>query len=93
MTLALRGGVSWAQTQDGLALLDDRRGLVWTLNPTGAQVLRALLSGHTPEQAVRELAAEYGVVVSSVRRDVQELLVGLFASGVLVRGKSSGDDA
>ncbi|WP_137990453.1 lasso peptide biosynthesis PqqD family chaperone [Streptomyces vilmorinianum] len=85
MTPRLRSGVSFAQTDYGLALLDERQGTYWQLNPTGAQVLRALLDGRTAEQAVRELTAEYAIDDDSAHHDVQELLTALFASGLLVR--------
>ncbi|MEU6876781.1 lasso peptide biosynthesis PqqD family chaperone [Streptomyces sp. NPDC046712] len=87
MTPRLRDGVSFAQTEYGLALLDEERGSYWQLNSTGVQVLRALLAGRPAEAAVRELADEYGVDADSVHHDVQELVAALFASGLLVRGE------
>ena len=55
MTLKLRNGVSTADTDYGTTLLDEDSGQYWNLNPTGALVLRTLLDGGTPAQAVQEL--------------------------------------
>ncbi|MGW8765985.1 lasso peptide biosynthesis PqqD family chaperone [Streptomyces sp. NPDC055815] len=84
MTLTLRRGVSFAQTDDGLALLDEHGGRYWHLNPTGAQVLRALLDGRTAEEAVTQLTAEYEVDAESAHHDVQELVTALLAAGLVV---------
>ncbi|WP_431041304.1 lasso peptide biosynthesis PqqD family chaperone [Streptomyces sp. P1-3] len=83
MTLRLRDGVSRADTDYGIALLDENSGEYWNLNPTGAQVLRTLLAGGTPDQAARELADAYDVDTESARRDVRELLVALRSSDLL----------
>jgi hypothetical protein len=57
MTLKLRNGVSTAETDYGTTLLDEDSGQYWNLNPTGVLVLRTLLEGGTPAQAVQELTA------------------------------------
>jgi PqqD family protein of HPr-rel-A system len=85
MTLKLRDGVSTADTDYGLVLLDEDSGQYWNLNPTAAAVLRTLLAGGTPEQAVQELAGEYAVDPDTASHDVQDLLGELHAAG-LVRG-------
>ena len=74
MTLRLRDGVYLAETEFGIALLDERSGQYWNLNPTGAQVLQKLLDGGTHEQAVEELTDEYAVDTDSASRDVLELI-------------------
>lgn len=83
MTLRLRAGVSLAEIDDGIALLDEDSGEYWNLNPTGAHVLRTLLDNGAPEQAARELADEYTVDTESVLRDVRELVEALRKSGLL----------
>ena len=50
MTLKLRDGVSVADTDYGMALLDEDSGQYWNLNPTGALALRMLLDGGTTAQ-------------------------------------------
>jgi hypothetical protein len=75
--LKLRNGVSTADTEYGTTLLDEHSGEYWNLNPTGALILRTLLGGGTPEQAVRALTADYEVSEEAARRDVTELVGGL----------------
>jgi hypothetical protein len=77
MTLMLRAGVSAAETDYGMTLLDEASGEYFTLNPTGSHVLRMLLDGRTPAQAAQALAAEYAVEAATVDQDVAELLDGL----------------
>lgn len=83
MTPKLRDGVFLAETEDGIALLDEDSGQYWNLNPTGALVLRRLLDGGTPAQAAEELANDYEVDIDSAHRDVQELVEGLEAAKLL----------
>jgi hypothetical protein len=83
MALRLRDGVSLAETEYGIALLDEHDGQYFKLNPTGTLVLRALLEGKTPAQAAAELSSLYDVDVASASRDVQEL-VGDLESAKLV---------
>lgn len=77
MTLKLRAGVSTADTDYGMTLLDENSGEYWNLNPTGALVLRTLLDGGTPEQAAAVLATAYAVGGQAAREDVTELVDGL----------------
>ena len=50
MTMRLRDGVSSAETDYGIMLLDEDSGRYWNLNPTAALVLRTLLDGGTPSR-------------------------------------------
>ncbi len=77
MTPKLRKGVFLAETEDGIALLDEDTGQYWNLNPTGALVLRTLLEGGTPAEAAEQLTKEYTVDTETADRDVQELVEGL----------------
>lgn len=81
--LKLRAGVSCADTEYGIALLDEDTGQYWNLNPTGTLVLRTLLDGGSQELAVRELTRAYEVDVDSAREDVRELLDALNSSGLV----------
>jgi Coenzyme PQQ synthesis protein D (PqqD) len=83
MTLKLRDGVSAAETDYGTTLLDEDSGQYWNLNPTGVLVLRTLLEGGTPAQAVQELAAQYAVDAETASRDVQDLVGGLHSAGLV----------
>jgi hypothetical protein len=83
MTLKLRAGVSTAETDYGTTLLDEDSGQYWNLNPTGVIVLRTLLEGGTPAQAVQQLTAEYAVDAETATRDVDDLVGGLRSAGLV----------
>jgi hypothetical protein len=85
MTLKLRDGVSTANTDYGVMLLDEDSGQYWNLNLTAAVVLRTLLDGGSSEQAVQELTSQYSVDAGTASRDVQDLVAELHSAG-LVRG-------
>jgi len=85
MTLKLRDGVSTADTDYGIALLDEDSGEYWNLNPTGALVLRALLEGGTSTEAVQALVERYDVDTDSASRDVQDLLGELCSAGLVAQ--------
>jgi coenzyme PQQ synthesis protein D (PqqD) len=85
MTLNLRDGVSTADTDYGIALLDEDSGEYWNLNPTGALVLRTLLEGGTSTEAVQALVERYDVDTDSASRDVQDLLGELCSAGLVAQ--------
>ena len=88
MTLKLRDGVSVADTDYGVALLDEDSGKYWNLNPTAALALRTLLDGGTTAQAAKELAEQYAVDADTANKDVEDLLVELRSVG-LVTGEAA----
>ena len=81
MTLRLRDGVSSADTDYGIILLDEDSGRYWNLNPTAALALRTLLDGGNPAEAARQLTERYEVDADTAGRDVQELVDGLPQAG------------
>lgn len=83
MTLKLRDSVSTANTDYGVMLLDEDSGQYWNLNPTAAVVLRTLLEGGSPQQAVQELTSQYSVDASTASRDVQDLVAELHSAGLV----------
>lgn len=83
MTLKLRDGVSTADTDYGVTLLDENSGQYWNLNPTGALVLQMLLAGGTPAQAVQELTEQYEVNADTASRDVEDLVDSLHSAGLV----------
>jgi Coenzyme PQQ synthesis protein D (PqqD) len=85
MTLKLRDGVSTADTDYGIALLDEDSGEYWNLNPTGALVLRTVLEGGTSTEAVQALVERYDVDTDSASRDVQDLLGELCSAGLVAQ--------
>jgi len=88
MTLKLRDGVSVADTDYGIALLDEDSGKYWNLNPTAALALRTLLDGGTTAQAAKELTEQYAVDADTANKDVEDLLVELRSVG-LVMGEAA----
>jgi DNA-binding MarR family transcriptional regulator len=85
MTLKLRNGVSSADTDYGIVLLDEDSGQYWNLNPTAALVLRTLLHGGTRMQAVQELTEQFAVDADTANRDVEDLVDGLQSAGLVQR--------
>jgi hypothetical protein len=85
MTLRLRDGVSSADTDYGIVLLDEDSGRYWNLNPTAALALRTLLEGGTPAEAVRRLIERYAVAASAADRDVRALVHELHSAGLVER--------
>lgn len=53
---ALSDGVTAAQVDTGLVLLDGDRGRYWQLNRMGAAMVNLLLDGQAPEQVAATLA-------------------------------------
>jgi hypothetical protein len=60
--------------QDGAAILDIDRGLISTLNTTGAYVWQGLERGELVETIVASLARETGEEPALVERDVRDFL-------------------
>ena len=83
MTLKLRDGVSVADTDYGMALLDEDSGQYWNLNPTAALALRTLLDGGTTAQAAKELTEQYAVDADTANKDVEDLLGELRSAGLV----------
>ncbi|HEY4380131.1 MAG TPA: PqqD family protein [Acidobacteriaceae bacterium] len=63
--------------QDGAAILDIQRGLISSLNPTGAYVWQALQRGETVETVITNLARETGEERITVERDVHDFIESL----------------
>ena len=83
MTLKLRDGVSTANTDYGVMLLDEDSGQYWNLNPTAALALRTLLGGGTTAQAVQELTAQYAVDAGTASQDIEDLVGELHSAGLV----------
>ena len=83
MTLRLRDGVSSADTDYGIVLLDEDSGQYWNLNPTAARILRLLLEGGTPAEAVQAITEEYAVDAETAARDVGDVVDGLRSAGLV----------
>ncbi|MFI8192046.1 lasso peptide biosynthesis PqqD family chaperone [Streptomyces sp. NPDC085946] len=83
MTMTLRPGVVTADTEYGMALLDQKSGEYYTLNPTAALIVRTLLDGTSREQTVTSLTATYDVSAEQVEEDITRILQELRAAKLL----------
>jgi hypothetical protein len=83
MTLRLRAGVFTAETDYGIALLDEDHDQYFTLNPTAAAVVRTLLDGAEVPAAARALTTRYAVDAATAEDDVRSLVEELRAAGLV----------
>jgi hypothetical protein len=70
---------------DGAAILDMERGLISTLNSTGAFVWQGLQRGETVSAIVKNLVHETGEKVTTVERDVVDFIESLKQQHLLQR--------
>ena len=71
--------------QDGAAVLDIERGLISTLNSTGAYVWQGLGHGKTLETVIADLATETGEDARDIDRDVRDFVASLKVNRLLSR--------
>ncbi|MEY9809964.1 lasso peptide biosynthesis PqqD family chaperone [Streptomyces albogriseolus] len=83
MTMTLRPGVVTADTEYGMALLDQNSGEYFTLNPTATLIVRTLLDGTSRQQAVTTLTDRYDVPAEQVEEDITRILEELRAARLL----------
>jgi PqqD family protein of HPr-rel-A system len=83
MTMNLRPGVVTADTEYGMALLDQNSGEYYTLNPTAALIVRTLLDGTSRQQAVTTLTDRYDVSAEQVEEDITRILEELRSAKLL----------
>jgi hypothetical protein len=62
---------------DGAAVLDTQRGMISTLNATGAYIWEAFQRGDSEETITEQLARSTGEDLELVRRDVREFVEAL----------------
>jgi hypothetical protein len=73
-----------APVDDGLTLLERRRGALYHLNHTGALILAALIDdGGTVESAVTILVDRYSIGEDRARTDVIALIENLRVRGLV----------
>jgi Coenzyme PQQ synthesis protein D (PqqD) len=68
---------------DGAVILDIERGLISTLNPTGAYVWQGLQRGQPVETIIGDLSRETGQDTLTVERDVREFVEDLKQKSLL----------
>jgi Coenzyme PQQ synthesis protein D (PqqD) len=76
---AVRASVS----DDGLVLLDVRRGLVLASNPIGARIWQLIEERRTTAEIARQLVDDYRVPSDRARRDVSTFIAALVGRGLL----------
>lgn len=81
--ITLRENVAFADTDYGTALLDERSGVYWLVNSTGALALQVLLDGGDMDQAVAAVLDRYLVDRDTVTRDLHNLLARLRDAGLV----------
>ena len=69
--------VRTVEDRDGAAILDIGRGLISTLNPTGAYIWRGLENGETVATIIASLVRETGEEPVIVACDVQDFIEAL----------------
>ena len=68
---------------DGSLVVNLETGKTWKLNRVGAAVCRGIEQGGDLVHIATEVAAQYGVDVATVRRDIDALLVELRREGLI----------
>jgi PqqD family protein of HPr-rel-A system len=81
--LTLSRSVVSTETDYGTALLDQRSGRYWTLNPTATVILRVLLDGGDRSRAVHALLDQFDVEPDTARADVDLLIIQLRSAGLV----------
>lgn len=90
--LKLRKSVVVSYTDYGAAVLDTVSGSYFTLNDTGASVLKMISEGTEPEQAAMHIASLYAdesVQPATFKVDVDRLIESLKVQG-LITGDETG---
>lgn len=77
MSPSIAPHVTFTDTEDGMVLLDERRGRYLQVNETGAEVLRLLRAGGSVESAVSALCDRYPDQTARIPDDVAQLLTAL----------------
>lgn len=70
---------------DGAAVLDTRRGTIFTLNATGARIFQGCERGETIESIAAGLATETGEDFEALKRDVSNFIEELKQRELLPR--------
>lgn len=80
----LAAAVRTATVDDGMTLLDSRRGTLFHLTPSGAVVVEALAEHDaTVDMAVEALTNQYGISEDRARADVLSLVNDLRSRGLV----------
>lgn len=78
--------VHTATVDDGMTLLDTRRGTLFHLTPSGAVILTALAEdGASLDTAIEALTRKYGIGQDQAQADVIGLVSELHSRGLMTR--------
>lgn len=80
--MKLRDDVSMTTTDYGAVLLDERAGVYWQLNDTGAIIVTALLEGTEPASIARWLSIDFDVAPGQAEADVVQIAQQLVDAGI-----------
>lgn len=81
--MRLADGVKAVANKDGGVALDTRRGMIFSLNPTGALILELLASGSSEEQITKEIARRCDAEAKQIAEDVRGFLDSLLQKGLV----------
>lgn len=73
----------------GTVIFDTLNEKVYTINETGANILKLLLSGNTLDETAKVLARDYNIDESAVRNDVVQFVDDLAIKSLVVRVPSA----
>jgi hypothetical protein len=90
--MRLSPDVTMTETEHGMVLLDERTGRYWTLNATGAAVIRLLLDGGTVDDAVTTLRERHPDSADRVTADVAAFVRSLREADVMTGPDLLGSD-
>jgi len=80
--VALSPTVHCADLEESAVLLDSEKGLYFSVNETGAAILRGMQAGQTPRQIIAQLMAEFECSEDQAREDTLVFLEELRQAGL-----------
>ncbi|GGS36102.1 MULTISPECIES: lasso peptide biosynthesis PqqD family chaperone [Streptomyces] len=83
MKLRNRKHLVVTDTDYGAVLLDTKSGQYWQLNPPGAVIVRTLLDGEGPDEAIRRVTDRFDVETERATTDVHALIEAMRSAGVV----------
>ncbi len=81
-SLTLSPAVHCADLDDSAVLLDSEKGLYFSVNETGAVIVRGLQAGENPKQIIGRLMAEFECSEDQARQDTLAFLQALQQAGL-----------
>ena len=81
--LTIAPHIAWNNVEGELALFDTRNGSYHALNPSGAEIWRAIAAGQDEAQAAGALAARYHAPHAEILADIRAFIADARARGLL----------